>query len=688
MEQKIQEATPQAKRPAGSSEPIFALDIGTRSIIGIVGIQENEAFRVLAVEREEHTERAMVDGQIEDIEAVAATAGRVRASLEEKLGLSLTNVCVAAAGRALKTQRATYEIALDSKEPIRNQQVLELEMGAIQQASGEIQESISQGDPSLYCVGHSVVRYLLDGYPISTLLSHRGKRASVEIIATFLPGEVVESLYTTMSKIGLSVGSITLEPIAAMNAIIPKELRMLNLALVDIGAGTSDIALSSGGSVTAYTMATVAGDEITETIVREYLVDFETAEQVKLCLSAGTEEIGYQDILGFSYTLAPQTLAEAIAPAVENLCSVISSKILEVNEKPPAAVFMVGGGSQLPGLCKLVAKKLGVEENKVAVGGNNYIKRMVVAEENISGPEFATPIGIAITAVMTRERNSFSISLNGKQIRLFKNGPMTVMDLLLMNGYRHSQIIGRSGQSVTFELNGQKRVFRGGYPVAAIITVNGQPASISTPLGAEDKVQVVDAVQGIDAQPTVGDVVEHWNSLGVTLNGVDIQAGTVVLVNGQPADQAQPIHNLDVVELRQVETLGDLCAQAGLDPEEYRFLVNDEGEDASWQLCQGDDIRYYRAPAEPAPQPQPSPEPPRQPVAEGPSFWITLNGSRVELFPKGDGTPYLFIDMLNFVDIDPTKPQGDIVLELNGRNASYLEAVSEGDTVNIHWNKR
>ena len=77
-----------------------------------------------------------------------------------------------------------------------------------------------------------------------------------------------------MQKIDLDVASITLEPIAAINAAIPENLRLLNLVMVDIGAGTSDIAVCTGGSVIGYTMATVAGDEITEMLMKDYLVDF------------------------------------------------------------------------------------------------------------------------------------------------------------------------------------------------------------------------------------------------------------------------------------------------------------------------------------------------------------------------------------------------------------------------------
>ncbi len=77
---------------------------------------------------------------------------------------------------------------------------------------------------------------------------------------------VIEGLYSVISKAGLEVGNITLEPIAAINVAIKEELRLLNLALIDIGAGTSDIAITKDGKIMAYAMTSQAGDEITEAL--------------------------------------------------------------------------------------------------------------------------------------------------------------------------------------------------------------------------------------------------------------------------------------------------------------------------------------------------------------------------------------------------------------------------------------
>ena len=252
---------------------IFALDIGTRSVIGVAGRPEDGLFHVLATEREEHSKRAMLDGQIEDIAQVALVAGRVKERLEQRLERRLKRVCIAAAGRALQTEQGRYAITLPETQRVNDEMIARLEAGAVSEAEAAVDSA-----DRLFLVGYTVSRYLLDDYPLSTLKGHNGQKLEAEVVATFLPAGVVESLYAVMERCGLEVSSLTLEPIAAINAAIPMDLRLLNLAMIDIGAGTSDIALCRDGSVVGYTMATVAGDEITEAIMRAYLVDFQTAE--------------------------------------------------------------------------------------------------------------------------------------------------------------------------------------------------------------------------------------------------------------------------------------------------------------------------------------------------------------------------------------------------------------------------
>ena len=122
-------AQPKVSARAQGNDIVFALDIGTRSIIGMVGAVEDGKVNIIGVEREEHTERAMIDGQIENIEKVSSIAGKVKKRLEAKTHIQLERVCVAAAGRALKTKRADYEMELPGTQLIDDEIISRLEAG-------------------------------------------------------------------------------------------------------------------------------------------------------------------------------------------------------------------------------------------------------------------------------------------------------------------------------------------------------------------------------------------------------------------------------------------------------------------------------------------------------------------------------------------------------------------------------
>ncbi|MDL2293232.1 cell division protein FtsA [Ruminococcaceae bacterium OttesenSCG-928-D13] len=574
----------QQSSPAGDGR-IFVLDIGTRSVVGIAGHREGELFVVEAWAMEAHPRRAMIDGQIEDIEQVAKVAGLVKSRIEQQLGVTFTRVGVAAAGRALKTARSTAEADLPEGVTITPRDAYALENAAINAARLDLDSQ----DTAYYCVGHSVVRYLLDGYPFSTIVGHRGGKAEVEIIATFLPAEVVESLRRCMELLALEIDTLTLEPIAAMRAVIPQDLRLLNLALVDIGAGTSDIALSADGSVAGYTMATMAGDEVTEALIKKYLVDFPTAEQLKLGLAAG-EAISYSDILGFEHTAEPAELAETIEPAVDTLAEVIAERIRDCNAGAPAAVFLVGGGSKTPGLCEKLEEKLSLPEKRVAAAGTQFSGKVLNEGSGLDGPEFATPVGIALTTADNAEVEGASVTINGQRVRLFTPATASVMDALLLGGYTYSDLMGRNGRPLTFALNGARTTVRGGLHTPAELLVNGKPASLATPVEKGDQIEITRAVRGTDASAEIADYARGALPLRVTLNGRTLLAGLIARVNGAIAEPDTPIKEQDAVELYLVLTVGELCEAAGIGTEGEAITVNGQPAGAATELHDGDVI--------------------------------------------------------------------------------------------------
>ena len=234
---------------------VFGLDIGTRSIVGTVGYRVGvDRFVVVAQESIEHTTRAVIDGQIHDIGTVSKTIVEVKAALEKRLQQTLSEVSIAAAGRVLKTCEVHIEHSFDDETKVTSDHIRNMEMAGVERAYEEISSGVDHKDKKFFCVGYSAARYYLNGYQMDMLEQHPAKSIGMDLIATFLPDEVVEGLYAAVENAGLHVASLTLEPIAAINVAIPEKFRLLNIAMVDVGAGTSDISIVKDGAIIGYGM--------------------------------------------------------------------------------------------------------------------------------------------------------------------------------------------------------------------------------------------------------------------------------------------------------------------------------------------------------------------------------------------------------------------------------------------------
>jgi len=136
------------------------------------------------------------------------------------------------------------------------------------------------------------------------------------LFATFLPSHVVEALLSVVRKVGLTITHLTLEPIAAVNVTVPEDLRILNIALVDVGAGTSDIAIAKDGTIVAYGMVPLAGDEVTEAITKHFLLDFSTAEYVKKNFYLN-DKLVVKNILDKEKEIRREDVVNVISPIID-----------------------------------------------------------------------------------------------------------------------------------------------------------------------------------------------------------------------------------------------------------------------------------------------------------------------------------------------------------------------------------
>lgn len=513
---------------------IFALDIGTRTVIGIVVAKQSKNYRVLASEIREHRNRAMVDGQIHNVEEVANLVKDIKHSLEQKLDKKLSQVAVAAAGRALYTIKASARKTVSYKQEIEEQEVLYLEWEAVRNALARLDSEYKKENREwdYHCVGYSVVSYKLDGQIIGCLVGQKGKEIEVNVLATFLPRVVVDSLLTVIKKAGLKLLNLTLEPIAASHVIIPANMRKLNLALVDIGAGTSDIAITKEGSITAYGMVPFAGDEITEALCEAFVLDFDNGEALKREIQK-KEILQFVDIFGSATTLERKQVVKPIEPMIEDLAKKIAEKVLQMNGKSPNAVILVGGGSQTPLLKQKLAQCFDLPESRVGIRGSEILHQVMGIDETLLGPHAVTPLGIAINAFEQEGLSLVNVNINGEPIQIFEFEKPTVVKALIEKGFSPSEIYGSPGMALTFEINGKLKIVKGGLGQASEIWVNGNKASLNTMLKDGDKVIFKPGKKGEDAKTArISDFITDEFITKICVNGKTIEILPDIYING------------------------------------------------------------------------------------------------------------------------------------------------------------
>lgn len=711
----------QSEKIEKPKEKIFALDIGTRSVIGIVAeLEPNGKLNIIATHREEHKTRAMLDGQIHDVPQVAAVLSSVRTTLEDKVG-ELKSAAVAAAGRALYTMTAEAEMEMRGVITLEHQN--NLDFAGVQLAQAELANSqLISEQTSYYCVGFSVINYELDGISLKSLVGQRGRLAKVKVIATFLPRQVIDSMQSALRYSNLEMRALTLEPIAAINVLIPPTMRHLNLVLVDIGAGTSDVAITNGGAVIAYGMVPIAGDEITETLSQKYLLDFNVAEEVKRTAAAGNDGT-FTDILGMTHEFTAQEIIEAIDDTVKKLANSISNTILDLNvNETPQAIMLVGGGALTPNLPKHVAEIMKMPEMRVGVRKPDIVDGIINIPRELFMPDAVTPLGILKIATINT-LHFLTVYVNNEEFALFHFQKLTVSDALLNAGVQLRKLNGKPGLGVMVHIDGEKRFYPGSMGEVAKLTVNGEEATLETPLENNFRIEVTPGADGVTPVLKLEDVIKDLPSFKVKINGAEETVTAKVIVNGEVSLMTRVLVDGDDIRISMPTTIGEVLRLTGYSPTGQkiryrlngktlsyvctpRILMNEMEVKLSLPVHDGDNIEYY---------PNDSPK-----VSDilnisginasvkiyysGEEYFVptitdldlmingrpgNLNtlindGARIE-YNKFERRDITVSDALLAVDFKPPNPKTRINFEIkvNGKDVDFADFMREGDTLEV-----
>ena len=688
---------------------VFGLDIGTRSIVGTVGYKDGERFVVKAEYAKEHETRAMLDGQIHDIKKVGNTIREVKEALEKELGFPLKDVCIAAAGRVLRTVTIHADSDFEEDKTVTNEDMYALSAKGVEQAYEEFSKGNHTG-LKFFCVGYSVIRYYMNGYPILTPEDHKAGSIGADMIVTFLPEDVVDGLYKAVEMAGLEAVNLTLEPIAAIQVAIPEKFRMLNIALVDVGAGTSDISITKDGAIIAYGMIPIAGDSLTETIARHCLVDFNTAEQIKRQI-AEDGEITYTDIMGLPQTISSGELMQVLSPSIEAMTKPVADCIRELNgDKSVSAVFVVGGGGKIPGYTQALSEELGIVRERVAIRGGDVMGFVDFPDYVRKDSLLVTPVGICLS-YYEQYNNIVYVTFNEQRIKVYDNGKLSVVDAAMQAEFPNEGLFPKRGPELSFKVDGKSRIRRGEPGESAIIMVNGEPADIHTSIKANDVITVLPSTAGAAARLKVNALPEYHQTIKVIVNGKAVTLPKFVLVNGKLQTEYYEIQNQDDIVMQdyftveQIFELLDMKAVPGsilvnntaaddktkiYENFTLQFTENEEAAATDTGTAEEDDIAgtakedaVAGIAEEDAVAGTAEAEPADSPVPVIHDIQVLVNGLPVILSGK---TGYVYVDVFDYIDFDLKNPKGSgIETNLNGRPAEYLKEIYDGDVIDIKW---
>jgi len=699
---------------------IFVLDIGTRTVMALLARLEKENLVISHLRYKEHKSRAMMDGQIHHVEQVGKAIEELVLEMEERSGQDLKKVAVAAAGRSLITVRGKAKQKYAVSTVIPREDIVSLELQAVQHAQLSLPKTCFEHLPlsqQYYCVGYSAVEERLDGVRIGSLVGQKGQEAEVEVLATFLPRMVVDSLQAAVNLAGLELNSITLEPIAVANLILTPAMRRLNLVLVDIGAGTSDIAVCKENSISAFGMVPMAGDEITEALSDKYLLDFNRAEEVKIQLDT-SEKIIATDVLGIEQVISSLEAKASLEPAVNNLAGALAAEILSLNGKQPQAVLLVGGGSLTPGLAASLARALEIPENRVVVQRVEKLPLVRNLPEEYRGPSFITVLGIAYTALTCSTMGFITVNVNGVPVSLLDLSQNNVAEALIAGGYNLRDVYGRPGAALSCEINGRLYTIPGkpGKPgrillnkraalfndkvkngdsitfepgttgengrgtfrdllrdAAGICTVNGKRFELipviregESVLSIDDEIRDGCKVQAI-MKWTIGEVLEQMGladkKQNITINQQEISLLNLAEIkkNGRPARPEEAVGPGDKIVYKLPDlTVGDILPQEAIN----EFVVYVNGQKV---VLNNSQIKVNDKPADL-----------RTPVK---------SGDRIQYEPRPQGLKPILIDVFKEMDFSPRPPSGKtrIVLLVNGEEKEYTYELQAEDRITVTW---
>jgi cell division protein FtsA len=328
-----------------AEQHIVALDIGTEFVKALVArVQPNGDIEIIGVGREHQKLSDMQAGAISDIASVVQNCDKALSEAEEKAGVSVRTAIIGIAGELVKGTTTTVRVS--RKDAAKQLDIDEMEriiklVQARAEARAKQQVSVELGskDVELRLVNSALVSIEIDGYPVTNPIGFQGKDVVVQLYTAFAPMIHIGALERTAQELDLDLLAVAAEPFAVARSIIgDSQSANLNVVLMDVGGGTTDIAVINDGGVQGTKMFGIGGRAYTRGVERGVGVEFDQAEKLKLAVGTGK---------------LPAQCEKAVEAALQKTVKVWTDGVelalsdFDKLDHLPHRIYLCGGGSSL-----------------------------------------------------------------------------------------------------------------------------------------------------------------------------------------------------------------------------------------------------------------------------------------------------------------------------------------------------
>src|SRR5215472_9669180 len=335
-----------------------ALDIGSDLVKALVVRREAPNGMVLGVSREPQHPDGMAGGTIADVDLVIDGCNRALEAAEDMAGTVPGQVVIGIAGELVKGFSSS--IAYPRERPgdrvreseLRNMLQL-VERRALREAQHLLELERSYGDVGEVRLVHSAITQVrIDGYPVTNPIGFQGRNLEVTVFNTFAPATQVAGLETVARELDLEIAGTVSQPYALARACAGDEAWELGGIFIDVGGGTTDLALLRGGGVEGTRMFGLGGQAFTRRLAGELGLTFHEAEARKLRHSEGLLPPEHEYAVSQLLQTDVEVLLQGLALCLRELAR---------GEVLPYNIYVCGGGSLLPELMYELSRNIWAE---------------------------------------------------------------------------------------------------------------------------------------------------------------------------------------------------------------------------------------------------------------------------------------------------------------------------------------